>query len=196
MIVGFAKALWRHWWALMSSAVFTFLGIYIAATQQSNWWATDASLLAGALLVLVACYKAWAEQAKIVDSLNHTVWVALFVQQDGLNVKNVQPETALQVAIGEICNDGVEASFSVADYLEPNHVMSVGYFHPNDSGSAAERRLKLYFSNSNNSMRWCVPYVLYSNGSKRIACQQIGAGERVPWLAPLAGLYAKASHAV
>src|SRR5260370_1288453 len=41
----FAKALWKHWWALMSSAVFTFLGIYVAARQLGNDWVMHASFL-------------------------------------------------------------------------------------------------------------------------------------------------------
>ena len=46
----------------MGCAAFTFLGIYIAATNRSNGWAVGASAALAAFLFFVASYLAWKEQ--------------------------------------------------------------------------------------------------------------------------------------
>lgn len=60
----FVKALWKHWWAPMSCAIFTAIGIYGAWKEKTNRWYVSASLLAGLLLFLVAAFRAWNEERK------------------------------------------------------------------------------------------------------------------------------------
>jgi hypothetical protein len=64
----FAKALCKFWWALMSSAVFTGLGIYAAWQEKTNHWIVGASLLAGLNLFLVAAFLAWNEQHQQLEA--------------------------------------------------------------------------------------------------------------------------------
>jgi len=56
------KALCKHWWPLLSCAVFTVIGVYAAATNQSNSWVARASLGAAFLLLLVASFLAWRDE--------------------------------------------------------------------------------------------------------------------------------------
>lgn len=58
----FIAALWKTWWALMSCAAFTFLSLYVAATNRSNAWVVGAMAILAALMFVVSAYHAWAEQ--------------------------------------------------------------------------------------------------------------------------------------
>ncbi len=58
----FLKTLLGRWWALMSCAVFTFIGIWAAARGKSNKWIVEISLAATAFLLLVAAYRAWKDE--------------------------------------------------------------------------------------------------------------------------------------
>jgi hypothetical protein len=53
----------------MSCALYTFLGIYIAATGKANDWIVRSSLILASAVLVVAFYQAWAEQARKVDRL-------------------------------------------------------------------------------------------------------------------------------
>lgn len=55
----FLTALVKLWWALMSCAGFTFLGIYAAATNRGNTWIVGGSGVLAALFFGVAAYRAW-----------------------------------------------------------------------------------------------------------------------------------------
>jgi hypothetical protein len=58
----FAVALFRKWWALMSCAAFTVLGIYAAATNKGNLWVVSGSGVLANLFVFVAAYQTWREE--------------------------------------------------------------------------------------------------------------------------------------
>jgi hypothetical protein len=58
-IILFLNAIIRYWWALMSCAAFTFLGIYVAAFNKGRDWVLWGSFLLGITFLLVAAYKAW-----------------------------------------------------------------------------------------------------------------------------------------
>lgn len=62
------KAVCRHWWELLGCAAFPVLGVGLAADQKNDRAAFFSYILAG-LLLIVAFYKAWAEQARQVDGL-------------------------------------------------------------------------------------------------------------------------------
>lgn len=55
------KALLPHWWALMSCAVFTLIGLAVLAFNKSNKWALYASFAAAAVLLLFASFLAWRD---------------------------------------------------------------------------------------------------------------------------------------
>src|SRR5437867_10421357 len=56
------KALWKRWWALMSCAVFTFLGMAILAFNVTNELALRATFGAAVLMLLFASYMAWRDE--------------------------------------------------------------------------------------------------------------------------------------
>ncbi len=56
------KALGKHWWALMSCAVFTFLGMVILAFNVTNQWALRATFAAAVLMLVFASYMAWRDE--------------------------------------------------------------------------------------------------------------------------------------
>jgi hypothetical protein len=58
----FLRALAKHWWALMSCAVFTLIGIFAAALGKSNSWIVSASLIAAVVLFGVACFLSWNDE--------------------------------------------------------------------------------------------------------------------------------------
>jgi hypothetical protein len=62
LLLQFLKALLRQWWALMSCAVFTIIGIWAAARGKSNTWTVEISFAAAAFLLLMAAYRAWKEE--------------------------------------------------------------------------------------------------------------------------------------
>lgn len=56
------KALLKHWWALMSSALFTILGIVVLYFQRSNAWTLKTSFGLSGLCLLLACFLAWLDE--------------------------------------------------------------------------------------------------------------------------------------
>jgi len=65
----FFKAVFRYWWAWMSCALYTFLGVYIAAAGKPNDWIVRASLILATAVLAIAFYLSWAEQTRKVDEL-------------------------------------------------------------------------------------------------------------------------------
>jgi hypothetical protein len=61
----FIRAVGKHWWALMSCAIFTGLGVFIAWGNKSNAWAVEASFAAAVICVFIACYLAWRDEHKL-----------------------------------------------------------------------------------------------------------------------------------
>jgi hypothetical protein len=62
----FIKAVLVHWWALMSCALFTALGIYVLIANKSNGWAVEASFTLAVVSVFIACYLAWRDEHKLL----------------------------------------------------------------------------------------------------------------------------------
>jgi hypothetical protein len=60
--VLFLKAILRYWWALMSCAAFTFLGIWVTFANKGRDWVLWSSLVLGVGVLLFAAYKAWATE--------------------------------------------------------------------------------------------------------------------------------------
>ena len=62
--LSFLRACSRRWWALMSCAVFTGIGVYAAWQNKANHWIVAASIVAGAGLFYVAAFLAWKDEHK------------------------------------------------------------------------------------------------------------------------------------
>lgn len=58
----FLKALLGHWWALMSCAAFTFLGVYAAAANKASTWIVAGIGFLAVLFFVVAAFKTWADE--------------------------------------------------------------------------------------------------------------------------------------
>ncbi|MHB2007161.1 MAG: hypothetical protein ACYCOX_03855 [Acidobacteriaceae bacterium] len=58
----YINAVFKHWWALMSCALFTFLGVYILHANKSNHWAVKATFASAGFCLLVACFLAWNDE--------------------------------------------------------------------------------------------------------------------------------------
>lgn len=109
----FAKALGRHWWALMSSAAFTLLGLYAAIRNEGNLWVVRSTYTFGAAFLLVAAYLAWRDEyvratglearfdrPKLVISIGSVWWGAendgkLFMALNATVANQVGPQTAV-----------------------------------------------------------------------------------------------------
>jgi hypothetical protein len=58
----FIKALCKHWWAMMSSALLTLVGLYALWERKSNQWIVAASIGAALLFFVAAAFLAWNEE--------------------------------------------------------------------------------------------------------------------------------------
>ena len=58
----YLKAIGKHWWALMSCAVFTLLGFYISYANKNNDWAVKGVFVLAVLMLFVACFFAWRDE--------------------------------------------------------------------------------------------------------------------------------------
>ena len=67
------KAVGKHWWALLSCAVFTLMGVYAVATQRTSTWIVWATFFAAFFLLLVAGFLAWKDEHEKVVSAQEQV---------------------------------------------------------------------------------------------------------------------------
>jgi hypothetical protein len=58
----FLRALLRHWWASMSSAILSILAIYAAWRNETNRWSFYVSCAAAVAMFLIAAFLAWNEE--------------------------------------------------------------------------------------------------------------------------------------
>lgn len=58
----YIRAVGKHWWALMSCALFTGLGMWIFYADKSNGWAIRATFSLAGFCLLIACYLAWYDE--------------------------------------------------------------------------------------------------------------------------------------
>src|SRR5665811_523184 len=61
-IILFVKGILRYWWALMSCAAFTFLGIWVTYANKSRGWVLWSSVILAVGFLFVAAYKAWGHE--------------------------------------------------------------------------------------------------------------------------------------
>jgi hypothetical protein len=58
----FLKAIFKRWWTLMSSAIFTLIGLYSLYEDKSNAWLTRTTFIAALICVLVGSFLAWSDE--------------------------------------------------------------------------------------------------------------------------------------
>jgi hypothetical protein len=61
-ITTFLKAIMRYWWALMSCAAFTILGLWATYGEKGREWILWTSLVLAIAFALVAAYQGWANE--------------------------------------------------------------------------------------------------------------------------------------
>lgn len=61
-ILSFAAGLLKRWWALLSCAVFTVIGVYAAATNKANSWIVGATAVAAVAMFVFAAYLTWNDE--------------------------------------------------------------------------------------------------------------------------------------
>src|SRR6266852_6184173 len=69
----FLKTILRHWWALMSCAVFTLLGIWATYAQKDRLWIVWASIGLALVCFVVAAYRTWSDEHEAWAKENGTV---------------------------------------------------------------------------------------------------------------------------
>jgi len=60
----YCKALGKHWWSLLSCAIFTLISIIAAWMNKSNGWVAGMSAATAVILLFVASALAWNDQYK------------------------------------------------------------------------------------------------------------------------------------
>lgn len=76
-ILIFVRALIRYWWALLSSAIFTAVGVYASYANKGNAWVFRASLTAASISILGACFLAWRDIYRQLKSLQASISMPL-----------------------------------------------------------------------------------------------------------------------
>src|ERR1700733_7842979 len=98
----FVKGIFSHWWALMSCAAFTFLGIWTAYANRSREWVLWSSFSLSLVFLLVAAYRTWlAEHRHLLTTLaeNHRLLTnleAAGAENQALRQAQVQNENAIK----------------------------------------------------------------------------------------------------
>jgi hypothetical protein len=75
----FVTAIFHDWWALMSCAAFTVVGIWAAYAEKGREWVLWTSFTLAVVFVFVAAYKAWARE--------HELWLQERRKVDALTAK-------------------------------------------------------------------------------------------------------------
>jgi hypothetical protein len=68
-LLRFLDAVRKHWWALMSCAAFTFLGVWVLYANENNHWALRATFGLAVFCLFWACFLAWRDKEKEVQQL-------------------------------------------------------------------------------------------------------------------------------
>jgi hypothetical protein len=65
-LVRFLNSVRKHWWALMSCAAFTLLGMWVLYANKSNAWTFQATFGLAGFCLFWACFLAWRDEEKKV----------------------------------------------------------------------------------------------------------------------------------
>ncbi len=206
----FVKAIWKHWWALMSSAVFTLLGIYAAARHVSNDWFVAASLVIAPLLLVVAAYLAWRDEHEEVLGLQGRPEVSLGIVRIGgrldgyyvFQLSNAAEDTAMNVSLSPITDGVVVYEFdSIPSIVKSPAPTSMTYHGKMAAGSqpqiaghnsdmvavlglnrrgAQSFKTALEFSNYTGTCRWQVEYFIDCDFDSKTMTCRAGAFSKAP----------------
>src|SRR5580698_1553429 len=132
----FFRALWKRWWALMGSAIFTLLGIWGGWYHETDSWLVKASIVAAVLSFLVASFLAWNEEHTLAaihqapevmlsfDNVNFRPLQSLQTSNRQIRVHNTGKGTARNIGI-RAKDLGYEALFEPTPYLEEGKIQEV-----------------------------------------------------------------------
>jgi len=81
---AFGKSLLVHWWALMSCAAFTILGVVVIITQASPVWTLWATFGLAVAMLLVGSFLAWKDEHQKVIALEDRLRSPRFHLQSGI----------------------------------------------------------------------------------------------------------------
>ena len=82
-VLLFVKAILRHWWALMSCAVFTFLGIWTAYANKGREWVLWTSGVLAIVFLAVAAYRTWlAEHRRLIETIDEKAETITGLQEE------------------------------------------------------------------------------------------------------------------
>lgn len=96
----FLRALFRHWWALMSSAFITALGIYSLGSGKSSNWSFWASVILAVFLLMIAAFLAWKDEY-VPNRQGPEIlleWESHEHGSDTITIRNAGDTTAFNVA--------------------------------------------------------------------------------------------------
>jgi len=93
----FLEALWKWWWALLSSAIFTIIGLYALIAGKSNHWIVTASIAVGVILFFIASFLAWKEQ-----------YNARIAAEYRLNGDSAKKQKELKIRVGAAMKQGAD----------------------------------------------------------------------------------------
>ncbi len=65
----YLNAVRKHWWPLMSCALFTLLGMWIFYANKNNAWALRSTFGIAGLCLFWAGYRAWLDEYKKIEQL-------------------------------------------------------------------------------------------------------------------------------
>lgn len=118
----FVKVLGRHWWALLSCAAFTGIGVYAAWSGKGNHWIVDASGVAALFLLIVAAFLAWndehlkAEVHQAPEVMLSYRYEAGLTEHEPIRVRNTGGGTAFKVDV-DVVDDSFRPFFEAIPYL-------------------------------------------------------------------------------
>jgi hypothetical protein len=69
LLLRFLNAVRKHWWPLMSCAVFTLLGMWVLYANKNNDWALRVTFSAAIFCLFWACFLAWRDKEKEFEEL-------------------------------------------------------------------------------------------------------------------------------
>lgn len=64
----YLKALWKHWWTLLSCAVFTVVTLIQALGNRSSTWMVWATGICASALLLVAAFLTWKDEYRRAEA--------------------------------------------------------------------------------------------------------------------------------
>lgn len=133
----FLKALFKHWWAYMSCAVFTVAGIYGAAWNRPNQWIVGCAFSLAGAGILYSAFFAWKDEhsgraialAQLATALGAAIQVQISARLD-LSARTYTPTVifelhnagknpAYNIRIGEIEVKTSKIVFDVVPVLNP-----------------------------------------------------------------------------